>query len=78
MMPISSWAAAVSGIIDGYDGFTLFVQAIPYNFYAILTLIMVFLTAALNIDFGPMKKHEDNAAGGDIYTTPERPYENVT
>ena len=77
MMPISSWAAAVSGIIDGYDGFTLFVQAIPYNFYAILTLIMVFLTAALNIDFGPMKKHEDNAAKGDIYTTPERPYENV-
>ncbi|MBE6919239.1 MAG: Na+/H+ antiporter NhaC family protein [Ruminococcaceae bacterium] len=77
MMPISSWAAAVSGIIDGYDGFTLFVQAIPYNFYAILTLIMVFLTAALNINFGPMKKHEDNAAKGDIYTTPERPYENV-
>ena len=78
MMPISSWAAAVSGIIDGYDGFTLFVQAIPYNFYAILTLIMVFLTAALNIDFGPMKKHEDNAAKGDIYTTPERPYANAT
>ena len=77
MMPISSWAAAVSGIIDGYDGFTLFVQAIPYNFYAILTLIMVFLTAALNIDFGPMKKHEDNAANGDIYTTPERPYANA-
>ena len=77
MMPISSWAAAVSGIIDGYDGFALFVQAIPYNFYAILTLVMVFLTAALNIDFGPMKKHEDNAANGDLYTTPERPYENV-
>ena len=77
MMPISSWAAAVSGIIDGYDGFALFVQAIPYNFYAILTLVMVFLTAALNIDFGPMKKHEDNAANGDIYTTPERPYENA-
>ena len=77
MMPISSWAAAVSGIIDGYDGFTLFVQAIPYNFYAILTLIMVFLTAALNIDFGPMKKHEDNAANGDLYTTEERPYENA-
>ena len=77
MMPISSWAAAVSGIIDGYDGFTLFVQAIPYNFYAILTLIMVFMTAALNIDFGPMKKHEDNAANGDIYTTEERPYANA-
>ena len=77
MMPISSWAAAVSGVIEGYDGFTLFVQAIPYNFYAILTLVMVFLTAALNIDFGPMKVHEDNAAGGDLYTTPERPYENA-
>ena len=77
MMPISSWAAAVSGIIDGYDGFTLFVQAIPYNFYAILTLVMVFLTAALNIDFGPMKKHEDNAANGDLYTTEERPYANA-
>ncbi len=78
MMPISSWAAAVTGVIDGYDGFKLFVQAIPYNFYAILTLVMVFLTAILNIDFGPMKKHEDNAANGDIYTTPERPYENAT
>ena len=77
MMPISSWAAAVSGIIDGYDGFALFVQAIPYNFYAILTLVMVFLTAALNIDFGPMKKHEDNAANGDLYTTEERPYANA-
>ena len=77
MMPISSWAAAVSGIIDGYDGFTLFVQAIPYNFYAILTLVMVFLTAALNIDFGPMKTHEDNAANGDLYTTEERPYANA-
>ena len=77
MMPISSWAAAVTGVIDGYDGFKLFVQAIPYNFYAILTLVMVFLTAALNIDFGPMKKHEDNAAKGDLYTTPERPYENA-
>ena len=77
MMPISSWAAAVSGIIDGYDGFALFVKAIPYNFYASLTLIMVFMTAALNIDFGPMKKHEDNAANGDIYTTEERPYANA-
>ena len=77
MMPISSWAAAVTGVIDGYDGFRLFVQAIPYNFYAILTLIMVFLTAILNINFGPMKKHEDNAANGDLYTTPERPYENA-
>ena len=77
MMPISSWAAAVTGVIDGYDGFALFVQAIPYNFYAILTLVMVFLTAILNIDFGPMKKHEDNAANGDLYTTPERPYENA-
>ncbi len=77
MMPISSWAAAVSGIVEGYDGFALFVQAIPYNFYAILTLIMVFYTGFMNIDFGPMKKHEDNAAKGDLYTTPERPYEGV-
>ncbi len=75
MMPVSSWAAAVTGIIEGYDGFALFVRAIPYNFYAILTLVMVFLTAALNIDFGPMKVHEDNARKGDLYTTPERPYE---
>ena len=77
MMPISSWAAAVTGIIDGYDGFALFVRAIPYNFYAILTLIMVFMTAALNINFGPMKRHEDNAANGDLYTTPERPFDGM-
>lgn len=74
MMPVSSWAAAVTGIVEGYDGFQLFVQAIPYNFYAILTLIMVFYTSFRDIDYGPMKVHESNAKKGDLYTTPDRPY----
>jgi len=56
--PISSWAAAVSGFVDGTDGLTLFVKSIPYNFYALLTITMVLTLAVLNFDFGPMKKDE--------------------
>jgi len=56
--PISSWAAAVSGFVDGTDGLTLFVKSIPYNFYALLTITMVLTLAVLNFDFGPMKKAE--------------------
>ncbi len=78
MMPVSSWAAAVSGIVEGYDGFQLFIQAIPYNFYAILTLIMVFYTSFRSIDYGPMRTHEVNAVKGDLYTTPDRPYAGVS
>ena len=78
MMPISSWAAAVTGVINNEElGFQIFLRAIPYNYYAILTMIFIIMMTALNIDFGPMKKHEDNAANGDLYTTPERPFAGV-
>ena len=72
--PISSWAAAVSGFVEGEVGIALFVKAIPYNFYAILTIIMMVLMVILKVEFGPMKKHEDNALKGDLYTTSARPY----
>ena len=75
MMPISSWAAAVTGVINNEElGFQIFLRAIPYNYYAILTMVFIIMMTALNIDYGPMKKHEDNAAKGDLFTTPERPY----
>ena len=75
--PISSWAAAVTGFVEGEDGLALFVSAIPYNFYAILTIVMMITIAILNIDFGSMKVHEDNAKKGDLFTTPDRPYGNA-
>ena len=76
MMPISSWAAAVSGVAEqvGVSGLQLFISAIPWNYYAILTIFTLIILAVFDIDFGPMKVHEDNAKRGDIYTTPERPY----
>ena len=75
MMPVSSWAAAVTGVINNEElGFQIFLRAIPYNYYAVLTMVFIIMMTALNIDYGPMKKHEDNAAKGDLYTTPERPY----
>lgn len=75
--PISSWAAAVTGFVPGEDGFQIFIRAIPYNFYALLTIFMMIAITFLKVDFGPMRIHEDNAIRGDIYTTPDRPYENV-
>ncbi|MBQ9992297.1 MAG: Na+/H+ antiporter NhaC family protein [Firmicutes bacterium] len=73
--PISSWAAAVAGVMsEDSDGFSLFIQAIPYNLYSLLTIAMVILICIWGLDFGPMKKHEANAAKGDLYTTPDRPY----
>ena len=78
MMPVSSWAAAVTGVI-GYEevGFQIFLRAIPFNYYAILTLVFIIVMTCLNIDYGPMRTHELNAAKGDLYTTPERPFENA-
>ncbi|MBR1444851.1 MAG: Na+/H+ antiporter NhaC family protein [Firmicutes bacterium] len=70
--PISSWAAAVSGTVDGVNGIKLFVSTIPYNLYAILTLIMVTFLCFNDVDYGPMKKHEENAKNGDLFTTPGR------
>ncbi|ABX41446.1 Na+/H+ antiporter NhaC [Lachnoclostridium phytofermentans ISDg] len=73
--PISSWAAAVSGVVEGNDGFTLFLRSIPYNFYALLTIVMVVTMAIMQFDFGPMRKHEENALKGDLFTTGNRPFE---
>lgn len=75
--PISSWAAAVSSCVEGHNGFEIFIKAIPYNFYALLTILMMVAMIVMKVDYGPMKKHEANAAKGDIYTTPDRPYENA-
>lgn len=72
--PISSWAAAVSSYVEGKDGFAIFIQAIPYNFYALLTIVMMVAITAMKIEYGPMRMHELNAVKGDIYTTPDRPY----
>ena len=78
MMPVSSWAAAVTGVINNEElGFQIFLRAIPYNYYAILTMVFIIVMTSLNVDYGPMKKHEDNAAKGDLYTTPERPFAGV-
>ena len=73
--PISSWAAAVTGFVEGEDGFSIFVRAIPYNFYAILTIVMMIGMILLRTEFGSMKFHEKNALKGDLYTTPGRPYD---
>lgn len=75
--PISSWAAAVTGFVEGEDGFSIFIRAIPYNYYALLTIVMMITMIVLNIDYGPMKLHESNALKGDLYTTPDRPYANA-
>lgn len=75
--PISSWAAAVTSCVEGHNGFEIFIKAIPYNFYALLTIVMMIVIITMKMDYGPMKKHEDNAIKGDIYTTPDRPYENA-
>lgn len=72
--PISSWAAAVTGFVEGEDGFSIFLRAIPFNYYALLTIVMMIALVILNMDYGPMKIHEDNAVKGDLYTTPDRPY----
>ncbi len=74
--PISSWAAAVSGFVPGdTNGIALFIQCIPYNFYALFTLIFIILLSLLRADYGLMELHEINAIKGDLYTTSERPYD---
>ena len=67
--PISSWAAAVAGTVEGVNGISLFIRTIPYNLYALLTLFMVIFIARSDFDYGPMKRHEDNAKKGDLFTT---------
>lgn len=70
--PISSWAAAVAGVTADTDGLDLFMRSIPYNLYSLLTIAMIILIIAFDIDFGSMKKHEDNAAKGDLFTCGNR------
>ena len=67
--PISSWAAAVSGFVEGEDGFSIFLRAIPYNYYALFTIVMMVCLVVMNIDYGPMALHEKNALEGDLFTS---------
>lgn len=78
--PVSSWAAAVSGFVPGDEnGIALFIKTIPFNFYAILTIVMMVALAISGSDFGPMALHEKNAKDNDdLFTTPERPYTDST
>lgn len=77
--PISSWAAAVAGVVEGYNGLDLFIRAIPYNLYSLLTIAMIIIMTLMRVEYGPMKKHEENAIKhNDLYTTPARPYADQT
>lgn len=67
--PISSWAAAVSGFVKEENGISIFVQSIPFNFYALLTLLMMVFIIIMKVDYGPMLLHENNARNGDLFTT---------
>lgn len=71
--PISSWAAAVSGVVENYNGIELFVRAIPFNFYSLLTFVFIIALVLMKFDYGPMRLHEMNAMlNGDLYTTGSR------
>ena len=75
--PVSSWAAAVTSSVpagSGINGFTMFLRTIPYNYYAVLTVVMSLFLIFTGADFGPMKLNEDNAKNGDLFTTADRPY----
>ena len=75
--PVSSWAAAVTSSVpegSGINGFTMFLRTIPYNYYALLTIIMILFLIFTGTDYGPMKLNEDNALKGDLFTTEDRPY----
>lgn len=74
--PISSWAAAVTGVVEGYNGLELFIKAIPYNFYSLLTIVMMIFIIFKDLDYGPMRKYERNAVlHNDIFTDSKTPYE---
>lgn len=76
--PISSWAAAVSGYVKGENGIKLFIETIPYNYYALLTICMMIFLVFFRVDYGSMYVHEQNAVlKNDLYTTLERPYDNA-
>ena len=67
--PISSWAAAVASYAEDGQGLKLFIQAIPYNFYSLLTFVFIIGITVMKFDYGPMKKHEENALNGDLFTS---------
>lgn len=73
--PVSSWAAAVSGTVEGVNGIQLFINTIPYNLYALLTIIMVVFIALTGVNYGPMRIHEENAEKGDLFTTRSTVYD---
>ncbi len=78
--PVSSWAAAVTSSVpddSNINGFAMFLKTIPYNFYALTTLLMIIVVTVGKFDFGSMKIHEENAMKGDLFTTAERPYGNA-
>ncbi len=75
--PVSSWAAAVTSSVpegSNINGFSMFLKTIPFNFYALGTIVMILCIVYMNFDYGPMKKHEKNALQGDLFTTSDRPY----
>ena len=75
--PVSSWAAAVSGYVnsESVNGIQVFIQQIPYNYYCLLTLVMIIVISLLNMDYGPMFTHEYNAqVKDDLFTTEHRPF----
>lgn len=68
--PISSWAAAVAEYVpDGYDGISLFIKAIPFNFYSLMTFVFIIAITLMRFDYGPMRLHEINAENGDLFTS---------
>ena len=75
--PVSSWAAAVTSSVpegSSINGFTMFLRTIPYNYYAVLTVVMSLFLIFTGAEYGPMKLNEDNAKNGDLFTTTDRPY----
>ena len=75
--PISSWAAAVTSVVGAENGLTYFVRAIPYNFYSLLTIVMIITISLMKLDYGPMLRHERNAENGDLFTEGDRVDESV-
>ena len=76
--PISSWAAAVSGVVEDYNGFDLFVRAIPYNFYSLLTFVFIIALILMKFDYGPMRGFEERARStGDLSAAPGSTEENA-
>jgi len=76
--PISSWAAAVTSVVGDENGLTYFVKAIPYNFYSLLTIVMIIAISLMKFDYGPMRRHERNAMNGDLFTEGDRVVEEET